>query len=84
MYRIFYLRICTPVPLFAVFLRPLNQEATPEVEDAGVPIVVAVVVVVVVVFTLKPISVSLSGTSFCLNLFVLIQHLTRPMSVVTG
>ena len=43
-----------------------------------------VVVVVVVVFTLKTIPVSLSSTSFCLNLSVLIHHLTRPISVVTG
>ena len=39
---------------------------------------------VVVVFTLYPIPVSLPSTSLCLNLFVLIQHLTRPISVVTG
>ena len=31
----------------------------------------------------KP-SRSLFPTSFCLNLSVLIQHLTRPISVVTG
>ena len=42
-----------------------------------------VVVVVVVVFTFKTIMVSLSSTSFCPNLSVLIQHLTRPISVVT-
>ena len=41
-------------------------------------------VVVVVVFTLKTIPVSLSSTSFCPSFSVLIQHLTRPISVVTG
>ena len=28
-----------PVPLFAVFLRPFNQEGTPQVGDAGAPMV---------------------------------------------
>ena len=39
---------------------------------------------VVVVFRLKTIPVALSNTSVCLNLSVRVQHLTRPISVVTG
>ena len=30
---LFYLRMYTPVPLFAVFLRPFNQEATSRIGD---------------------------------------------------
>ena len=51
---------------------------------AVVVVVVVVVVVAVAVFTSKTTPVSLSSASCCPHLSALVQHLTRPISVVRG